>query len=125
MHLATGIDLEREVTGTLSGSCAGLVPQHRRVAAIDYLELPVGVVLAIDGLAEVRELAYVDELKVPWSVGDRITPVLDTWSRHGHVIVSADDHDTLQVRRDLVREAILTCFTIDTQGQDDDWRAAS
>lgn len=105
IQLATGIDLEREVFAALAGR-APAAPQSDSVGHIAYLDLPLGVLRAVQGLDAVRELDFVNSVSFPFEVGQTITEPVSSWTRHGFVILSGADVAQALERADLVRSMI-------------------
>ncbi len=66
---------------------------YNRVAMIDFIFADAGVVTRISGIQSSLALAGVIEVKLYYSVGDRIEPTTSSYSRFGHIIIHATDHD--------------------------------
>jgi len=105
VQLATGIDLEQEVFAALAGRVPS-APSSDAVGHIAYLDLPPGMLRAVEGLDAVRALDFVDTVSFPFEVGQPIVPAISSWTRHGFVILTADDAAQALERADLVRSMI-------------------
>ena len=109
VHLSTGLDLERAIFSALDGFAPSTAP-HTATAVIRFFAFPPGVVLAVEGVEDVRALPYVDELSLRVHIDDVIAPVRDSRGRHGHVIVSgidaAEAHARLETALSLLRVVI-------------------
>lgn len=88
VELSTGLDLERAVFRTLAGAPLPAHVSHRRIVRIGYLNFPPGLVTSVTGIDRAAQSPGVDEVVLPFAVGDRVPVTLDSKSRHGHVIVA-------------------------------------
>lgn len=66
---------------------------YNRVAMIDFVFADAGVVKRISGVQSSLALAGVIEVKLYYSVGDRVAPTTSSYSRFGHIIIHAADHE--------------------------------
>lgn len=66
---------------------------YNRVAMIDFIFADEGVVTRISGVQSSLALAGVIEVKLYYSVGDRIAATTSSYSRFGHIIIHAADHE--------------------------------
>jgi biotin carboxylase len=87
IELATGLDIEREIFRALAGRPPSPC-RPTRTAGIRYLQLEPGRVHTVAGIERARALEFVDELVMPFDLGDWVPETTDSKSRHGHVIVS-------------------------------------
>ncbi len=109
VELSTGLDIERGIFQALAGRGPRAVPP-RCVARISYFDLPRGRVTAVSGVEEARSLGFVDELVLPFAVGDEVPETVDWHTRHGYVIVTGDSEahtwERVQRVRSLIRVAV-------------------
>ncbi len=105
VQLATGIDLEQEVFAALAGRVPA-APQSGSVGHIAFLDLPLGVLRAVQGLEAVRELDFVDSVSFPFEVGQTIAQTVSSKTRHGFVILTGADAAQVLERADRVRSMI-------------------
>ena len=86
VELATGLDIESMIFTMLAGSPP---PQSKpeRTARIRYLSLDPGVVTSIDGVDRAGQMEGVDEIVIPFDVGDLVPVTRDSKTRHGYLIV--------------------------------------
>jgi biotin carboxylase len=108
VELATGIDMDRAMFRMLLGDDAPPRCTRGRVARIAFLGPPAGVVESVSGLDEARRQHGVEEIVLRVSAGARVGPLIDSRSRPGHVIVTADTHE--EARRRL--EAALALLRV-------------
>jgi biotin carboxylase len=88
VETATGLDLEAAIFETLAGREV-TVPAPRGHAAVTFFTLPAGRVVALDGLADIRALSWVIDLRCQIEVGDVLAPTTNSRTRHGHAVVRA------------------------------------
>jgi carbamoyl-phosphate synthase large subunit len=63
---------------------------RNRAANLEFLDLPGGLVKAIHGLEETRQLPGISEVLLEFNVGDRLAPPEDDRARPGFVLVFGD-----------------------------------
>lgn len=93
VHLATGVDMDRELFRMMLGGTTLSAPTHQRVARIAFLGLPAGVVESVAGVDEARGIDGVEEVALSVEPGARVGPLVDSKSRSGHVIVTGATHE--------------------------------
>jgi len=67
---------------------------------LSFFELRHGLVKAVAGLDEIRELPGVVDAGLTFDPGDVLRPAADDRSRHGHLIVTGQNREELEVVRD-------------------------
>lgn len=82
------------------------VPEQRRHAGIDYLELPPGRVGRVDGWSQVLGLPGLLVADLGVRPGDLVRPVTDSGGRHGCVAVAADAADAVEALLAAARDAV-------------------
>lgn len=105
VELSTGLDLERAVFSTMAGRVSPLATPAA-TAVVRFFTFRPGTVNSVGGLDAVRQLDHVDELTLALAAGDTVSPVRDSKSRHGHVIVSGPTLEGTLARLDRVLSMI-------------------
>ncbi|MFJ8157357.1 ATP-grasp domain-containing protein [Streptomyces sp. NPDC094468] len=114
VELATGLDIEREIFAALAarsaapGTAAALFgpPTATATAIVRFFTFPPGRVDDVQGLEKAASLPYVDELTLRLRPGDTVPAVLDSKSRHGHVVVHGASAEEARARCGEVLAAI-------------------
>jgi biotin carboxylase len=101
IQISTGLDVEQAVFSTMAGRRPAPAP-HGATALVRFFTFPAGRVEAVRGVEAARQLGYVEELAVRLRPGDVASPVRDSKSRHGHVIVSGASPDEALARGEEV-----------------------
>ncbi|MFI6763120.1 ATP-grasp domain-containing protein [Micromonospora sp. NPDC050417] len=87
--------------------------QATATAAIRFLDLPGGVVEAVDGVDDATVLEDVVEVEVDVMPGDRVRSLASSWDRVGHVIVRSVDAAGASAAVDAALEKINVKVTAD------------
>ncbi|GEK22855.1 ATP-grasp domain-containing protein [Cellulomonas xylanilytica] len=82
-------------------------------ASIRFLDLPGGVVDAVDGVHEATVLDDVVEVEVDVVPGDRVRSLASSWDRVGHVIVRSADAASASAAVDAALRRISVAVTAD------------
>jgi biotin carboxylase len=123
IELSSGLDIEQAIFAALAGRMPP-VPNPTATALIRFLTFPPGAVAAVEGLEAARQITGVDDLQLKLEPGALAPPVRDSWSRHGHVIVSGDSPEHAQAVADQVI-ATLTVVVDQVATRGDGTRATS
>ncbi|WNI18846.1 ATP-grasp domain-containing protein [Actinacidiphila sp. ITFR-21] len=105
VELATGLDIEQAIFTGLAGRPAE-PPAPTATAIVRFFTFPPGRVDELRGLEAAGRLGYVDELTVRLRPGDTAPAVVDSKSRHGHVIVSGASAQEARARCEQVLTTI-------------------
>ncbi|WP_234432562.1 ATP-grasp domain-containing protein [Streptomyces sp. MUSC 125] len=90
VRIATGFDIEAAIFELLAGRAA-VLGSATRVGAIRFFQFEPGTVEHVAGLDEVRALPQVAEVSFHFQAGDTLPETTNSASRHGFVILGADD----------------------------------
>ncbi|MFD5496349.1 ATP-grasp domain-containing protein [Streptomyces sp. NPDC001812] len=90
IRIATGFDIEAALFDLLAGRAAAPGPAVRS-GAIRFFQFEPGTVESVDGLDAVRALPYVEEVSFRFAPGDELPATVHSASRHGYVVLEADD----------------------------------
>ncbi|MDF6045832.1 hypothetical protein LRD69_27555 [Streptomyces sp. JH14] len=105
VELATGLDIEQAIFAALAGRPAGPA-EPTATAIVRFFTFPPGRVDEIHGLETAARLGHVDELTLRLCTGDTVPAVVDSKSRHGHVIVFGASPEDARARCAEVLAAI-------------------
>jgi biotin carboxylase len=105
VRLATGMDMDAVVYQALTGKPVEQ-PVAGRFGCVSYFRLAPGVLRWVSGLAEIARLPFVRELDFPFAPGDVLPDFVDTFTRHGHVVVDAGSPAEAESRIALVDELL-------------------
>jgi biotin carboxylase len=105
VRLATGMDMDAVVYQALTGKPIE-PPMADRFGCVSFFRLAPGVLRSVSGLAEIARLPFVGEFEFPFAPGDVLPDVVDTFTRHGHVVVDADSPAEAEARVALVDELL-------------------
>ncbi|MFJ8333332.1 ATP-grasp domain-containing protein [Streptomyces sp. NPDC094437] len=90
VELATGIDLEAlPLQRAADPDFTVPVPVLRSAAAVQFLDVPPGLITGVTGVEEAETADGVRELSVRAEIGDVVRPVQWSDDRRGHVVVQA------------------------------------
>ncbi|MFJ9351152.1 ATP-grasp domain-containing protein [Streptomyces sp. NPDC101237] len=108
VELATGLDIERAIFAALADRPAAPAAARATTATaiVRFFTFPPGRVDDVRGVEEAASLPYVDELTLRPGPGDTVPAVLDSKSRHGHVIVHGASPEEARARCAEVLAAI-------------------
>jgi biotin carboxylase len=84
--------------------------EARRAAAVTFLEVPPGRVVAVGGADDARAAPGVHEVAMDVSVGDEIGAPDSSWARPGYVVASGETVDDA-LRNSLHAAALLEIRT--------------
>jgi len=87
--LSTGIDMVKATIDISLGLTPDVVPKWEKGSAIRFFDAPAGVITAIEGMKEARQVLGVRELSFTKDVGDTVTAIGSSTDRAGFVIVQA------------------------------------
>ncbi|WP_433241345.1 ATP-grasp domain-containing protein [Streptosporangium sp. CA-135522] len=102
VEIATGFDIEAAVFRALAGKPVR-PGAATRTACVSFFDFGPGRVESVAGLEEAGRLAFVHELRLGFGPGDVLPPVVDSGSRHGHVVVEAASEKQANERTAVVR----------------------
>ena len=105
IRLATGFDIKQGMFAALAGR-APRPGGTGSVGHIAYLSFPSGVLRSVSGLDEVRAMDFVDTVHFRFSVGDVLPETVSSKTRHGFVILTAEDAAQAGTRAEQVRKTI-------------------
>jgi biotin carboxylase len=110
MPALTGVDLVGAVIRQAFGLRTTIEPSTGHHGALHFLMFPRGRVKAVRGVEQARQLAGVIDAMVERRAGDAIGEVRDGRSRPGHVLVEAQDRESVQQLLAAVRKLIRIDF---------------
>lgn len=90
LPLSTGIDMVESTIRIALGQEPDLTQKLNRGAAIRYFDAPCGVLRAIEGVEEARQIPGVQEITFVKVIGDTIGEISSSNDRPGFVIAQAD-----------------------------------
>lgn len=106
-HVHPGFELYGALMDDLLGRARVDLPgEPSRAAGADYLVLPPGKVASVSGWEEVVDAPSVISARLSVEVGELVPPVDSSASRHGMIVVGADDHDQVDSLLRGMRERI-------------------
>lgn len=106
-HVHPGFELYGALMDDLLGRAQADPPGvPSRAAGADYLVFPPGRVASVSGWEEAVNVPPVISARLSVEVGQRIRPVDSSASRHGMIVVGADDHDQVDALLRGMRERI-------------------
>lgn len=88
--LSTGIDMVKATIDISLGLTPDIAPKFEKGSAIRFFDAPAGVITAIEGVAEAKNIPGVQEISFTKTVGDTVTAIGSSTDRVGFVIVQAD-----------------------------------
>ena len=91
VEAAYGLDMERQAIGWAGGVLTALTepPPLLRAAATRFLAAEPGRVIAVDGVADVRNQTGVFDVDMSITVGDTVRPLRASWDRVGQILLTA------------------------------------
>ena len=87
--LSTGIDMVKATIDISLGLTPDITPRFEKGSAIRFFDAPLGVITAIDGVEEARQIPGIQEISFTKSVGDTVTAIGSSTDRAGFVIAQA------------------------------------
>ena len=104
---STGVDMVEAAVSLALGQEPDLEPRRTpRCAAIRYLCQEPGLVTGVRGAEAAAALPDVKIVEVYYKVGDTLPPVLNSLSRHGHVIAEGDTVEQAIANAEAARDVI-------------------
>lgn len=91
--LSTGIDMIKATIDLALGNIPDITPKINMASAIRFIKGPVGIIKAIDGIEEAKQIPGVIEVTLTKSVGDTIEDIHSSTDRVGYVIAQGSDYN--------------------------------
>ena len=89
--LSTGIDMIK-ATIDVSLGCKPLIePCYKKGSAIRFIKAPLGILKAIDGVEDIKELKDIKEVSITKKIGEEITAIHSSIDRCGFIIAQSAD----------------------------------
>lgn len=105
VRIATGVDIDAVVYQALTGKPVE-EPIADRLGCVSFFELSPGTLRSAPPLAEIARLPFVHEVDFPFAPGDVVPAFVDSFTRHGHVVVHADSPAQAQERTAQVQRLL-------------------
>ncbi|AKL71127.1 MULTISPECIES: ATP-grasp domain-containing protein [Streptomyces] len=119
IETASGYDIEAAIFRTLAGEPVA-PPVPRRTASVGFFLLPPGRLEATGDLDAIRALPYVRALHFPFEPGAELPRTIDSFTRHGYVVVDAGSPaqaaDRIAAVRELLRPVVREAAAASPKG---------
>ena len=88
--LSTGIDMVGATIHAACGKKPDITKKHHKGSAIRYFHTSAGILKAIEGIEEARQIPGVQEITIVKEIGEVISDIGSSVDRVGFVIAQAD-----------------------------------
>ena len=106
--LSTGIDMIKATIDLALGNIPDITPKINMASAIRFIKGPVGIIKAIDGIEEAKQIPGVIEVTLTKSVGDTIDDIHSSTDRVGYIIAqNLNINSTIEVCNRAVSKITL------------------
>lgn len=109
--LSTGVNMEKELLKIAIGEIPVFMEQFERASMVKYIELPAGkTIKSIDVDKQLSVKKITDLFDVSLKEGFKIPPIIDSLTRYGSLVFSADTRDELNVKLSTLIEKTNESF---------------
>lgn len=88
--LSTGVDMVKATIDVALGLTPNVTPTLQKGSAIRFFDAPCGIISAIEGTEEAKNIEGVQEISFTKNVGDEVTEIHSSIDRSGFVITQCD-----------------------------------